>query len=317
MAQNLSETDLRAIENAVRKHPDGASASEISEALGTDLPRRTLQYRLKHLVDAGRLTRNGSGRWARYHAPAGTSAEAISVGTGRNGDEEQVSIPLSAPGVEIREYLAQPPAARKPVGYNRDFLKSYQPNATTYLSEDERAHLQEVGRPNFAEQPAGTYARHILDRLLIDLSWNSSRLEGNTYSLLDTRRLIQFGEEAEGRAHLEAQMILNHKDAIAFLVDAAEEIGFNRYTILNLHGFLAQNLLPDESAAGRLRHIPIGIEKSVFHPLEVPQLSTIRRSSLARSRAAVTLQAGHSPILTEICRRPSWHSNRKTLVPLG
>ncbi len=90
--------------------------------------------------------------------------------------------------------------------------------------------------------------------------------------MLDTRRLIEFGKEAEGRAHLEAQMILNHKDAIAFLVDAAEDIGFNRYTILNLHGFLAQNLLPDESAAGRLRHIPIGIEKSVFHPLEVPQL---------------------------------------------
>jgi len=272
MAQNLSEADLRAIENAVRKHPDGASASEISEALGADLPRRTLQYRLKHLVDAGRLIRKGSGRWARYHAPAGSAAEAVSVDTGRNGDEEQVSIPLSAPGIEIREYLAQPPAARKPVGYNRDFLESYQPNATTYLSEDERTHLQEVGRPNFAGQPAGTYARHILDRLLIDLSWNSSRLEGNTYSLPDTRRLIEFGEEAEGRAHLEAQMILNHKDAIAFLVDAAEDIGFNRYTILNLHGFLAQNLLPDESAAGRLRHIPIGIEKSVFHPLEVPQL---------------------------------------------
>jgi hypothetical protein len=67
-------------------------------------------------------------------------------------------------------------------------------------------------------------------------------------------------------------MILNHKDAIAFLVSAADEIGFDRYTILNLHGILAQNLLPDEAAAGRLRRIAVGIEKSVFHPLEVPQL---------------------------------------------
>lgn len=67
-------------------------------------------------------------------------------------------------------------------------------------------------------------------------------------------------------------MIINHKDAIEFLVSAADEIGFNRYTILNLHGILAQNLLADEAAAGRLRHIAVGIEKSAFHPLEVPQL---------------------------------------------
>ena len=115
-------------------------------------------------------------------------------------------------------------------------------------------------------------ARFSGSRLLIDLSWNSSRLEGNTYSLLDTRRLIEFGEEAQRGNRLEAQMILNHKDAIAFLVSAADEIGFNRYTILNLHGILAQNLLPDEAVPGRLRRIAVGIEKSAFHPLEVPQL---------------------------------------------
>jgi hypothetical protein len=67
-------------------------------------------------------------------------------------------------------------------------------------------------------------------------------------------------------------MILNHKDAIAFLVGAAEDIGFNCHTILNLHAILANNLLPDPSAAGGLRRIAVGIEKSAFHPLEVPQL---------------------------------------------
>jgi hypothetical protein len=67
-------------------------------------------------------------------------------------------------------------------------------------------------------------------------------------------------------------MILNHKDAIEFLVNSAGEIGFNRYTILNLHAILANNLLQDETAAGRLRRIAVGIEKSAFHPLEIPQL---------------------------------------------
>jgi hypothetical protein len=157
-------------------------------------------------------------------------------------------------------------------GYNRQFLDSYHPNASFYLLPTERARLAEIGKPSFAAAVPGTYAKQVLNRLLIDLSWNSSRLEGNTYSLLDTKRLIEFGEEAQGRDRLEAQMIVNHKDAIEFLVSSADEIGFNRYTILNLHGILAQNLLQDEGAAGRLRHIAVGIERSTFHPLEVPQL---------------------------------------------
>jgi Fic family protein len=90
--------------------------------------------------------------------------------------------------------------------------------------------------------------------------------------LLDTKRLIDFGEEAAGKKRLEAQMILNHKDAIEFLVGSADEIGFNRHTVLNLHGLLANNLLADPSATGRLRRMAVGIEKSAFHPLELPQL---------------------------------------------
>jgi Fic family protein len=66
-------------------------------------------------------------------------------------------------------------------------------------------------------------------------------------------------------------MIINHKEAIEFLVNAADEIDFNRYTILNLHSFLANNLLFDEGAAGRLRHIAVGIGRSTFEPLAAPQ----------------------------------------------
>ena len=90
--------------------------------------------------------------------------------------------------------------------------------------------------------------------------------------IVDTKRLIEFGQQAEGRDALEAQMILNNKDAIEFLVGSAADIRFNRYTILNLHGILANNLLADAGAAGRLRHIGVGIDGSVFHPLETPQL---------------------------------------------
>jgi Fic/DOC family len=266
----------------VRRNPNGVSAPEISQALATPVPQRTLQYRLKHLVTLNRLVMHGGGRWARYRLPD----MAIDAATAREDANEPV-IPLSKAGKGIRDYVSQAPRARKLVGYDRNFLDGYRPNASSYLTEHDRTHLATVGRLQIADQPAGTYAKQILSRLLIDLAWNSSRLEGNTYSLLDTKRLIELGEEAEGRAHLDAQMILNHKDAIEFLVGNADEIGFNRYTILNLHAILANNLLADPTAAGRLRYIAVGVERSAFHPLELPQLIEETFDQLLTAAAAI------------------------------
>jgi len=284
--RRIPEEALAAVEKAVQLRADGASLGDVADVLEPRLPVRTLQYRLKYLVDAGRLVKEGEGRWAKYRLPpAPQSAGAVPAAAAEAEGEE--AVPLSPASIEIRRYLSQALAARKPVGYNRQFLDSYRPNASFYLSPAERAHLAAVGKPNFAAEAAGAYAKQILGRLLIDLSWNSSRLEGNTYSLLDTRRLIEFGEEAEGRDRREAQMIVNHKEAIGFLVGAADEIGFNRYTMLNLHGILAHNLLPDEGATGRLRHIAVGIEKSTFHPLELPQLIEECFNHLLATAAAI------------------------------
>lgn len=274
MAQQLDEKHAEAILKAIQEHGGIAGQKEIAGSLGSPVSERTLQLRLRRLVDEGRLVREGANKIARYRLPAALVTPEAAWGGRGNAEtaKRETVIPLSAAGNEIRKYVNQSLGQRKPTGYNREFLDSYQPNATFYLSPGERTHLAEVGRPNFEAQAAGTYAKQVLNRLLIDLSWNSSRLEGNTYSLLDTKRLIEFGLEAQGRDRLEAQMIVNHKEAIAFLVSSADEIGFNRYTILNLHAILAHNLLPDEGAAGRLRQIAVGIEKSTFHPLAVPQL---------------------------------------------
>lgn len=287
MPRRIPEQKLETIIAAVAHRPGGASAREIADAIKDELPFRTLQYRLKFLVDDGRLAKDGEGRWVTYRLPAVEKRGALIAGSAQLEGPGEAAVPVSSAGEDIRAYLRQPATARKPVGYNRAFLDSYRPNESFYLSAAERAHLCDVGKPDFEAQPAGTYTKQILNRLLIDLSWNSSRLEGNTYSLLDTRRLIEFGEEAEGRDRLEAQMILNHKDAIEFLVSTAEEIGFNRYIILNLHAILANNLLADESAAGRLRHIAVGIEKSAFYPLEVPQLIEEYFDQILASAAAI------------------------------
>jgi Fic family protein len=181
-------------------------------------------------------------------------------------------VPVSTAGQDLQRALRRPQKDRPPVGYERDFLSRYIPNSTYYLSPRERKHLAEISQvEGDANRPAGTYARQILNRLLIDLSWASSRLEGNTYSILDTHLLLEQGKIAEGKSAEETQMIINHKDAIEFLAGAADEIGFNRHTILNLHSILANNLL-DPQAAGRLRTGIIGIGKSVYVPLQVPQV---------------------------------------------
>lgn len=242
--------------------PDGASAAQITGALAEPGARRTLQYRLRALVDAGRLRLTGDGRAARYHHGDEIIAQP---------DPADI-VPISHEGSAVLAYVRQPVAVRQPVGYERSFLDRYRPNETFYLTQQQRDHLTTVGKPQIEAAAAGTYAKQILNRLLIDLAWNSSRLEGNTYSLLDTRRLLDFGEAAEGRGPREAQMILNHKDAIEFLVANANDVGFNRYTILNLHALLANNLLADPTAVGRLRHIIVGIDGSTFHPLEGPGL---------------------------------------------
>jgi Fic family protein len=263
MARRPPTQKLDEIERVLQAHPDGMSAPEIAQALSESRSDRTLQNHLRRLVKDGRVLRLSSGRWTRYR-----TRPAADV-----GGAEGPTIPLSDRTAEIQRLVRRPVSAREPVGYRRQFLEGYRPNQTSYLTAAQRSQLARViTRPSDAAQPAGTYARTILNRLLIDLSWNSSRLEGNTYSLLDTRRLIEFGQQAEGRDQAEAQMILNHKDAIEFLAENAADIGFNRYTILNLHGILANNLLADAGAAGRLRHIGVGIGGSVYHPPETPQL---------------------------------------------
>jgi hypothetical protein len=104
------------------------------------------------------------------------------------------------------------------------------------------------------------------------LSWASSRLEGNTYSRLDTQKLIEFGQAAEGKDAKETQMILNHKVAIEMLVEGGSEIGINRFTLLNLHAALSENLMADPEASGRLRRRPVEIGRSLYTPTAIPQL---------------------------------------------
>lgn len=264
---NIPNT-LDSILLALRSFPKGASLEEINEALPISIEKRTLQRRLKKLKEDHLIYTEGGSHATRYFIKD-IAAFPSKIET---KNESSMSIPLSQEGKDVLALVSRPEAQRKPVGYERSFLENYRPNIDSFLNESEKQKLAEWGNTRNDEQPAGTYAREILNRLLIDLSWNSSRLEGNTYSLLDTELLIHNGKTPSNKSPMETQMILNHKEAIEFLVESSDEVGFNRYTFLNLHALLSNNLLPNPAASGRLRTFGVGITNSVFTPLGIPQL---------------------------------------------
>ncbi|MCP9496766.1 MAG: Fic family protein [Pyrinomonadaceae bacterium MAG19_C2-C3] len=275
---------------------EAAGINLLLRLLNGGVSRRTLQRRLSSLVAAGRLLTVGEGRAVRYRllSPNLENKHTRESEKIREDETNEFEIPLSTSAAQVRASVRQPLGLRVPAGYRGKFLDAYRPNKTPYLTPEIIKHLHRIGRTTIAERPAGTYARHILNRLLIDLSWASSRLEGNTYSLLETKRLIESGEAAHGRAATETQMILNHKAAIEFLVDAVSNVSethqtsaFDARTVRNLHALLSDNLLPDSAASGRLRRIGVGIHGSVYQPLEMPQLIEERFEQIVETAAAI------------------------------
>ena len=155
---------LARIAAIVTAHPTGIATPAIADALGRDVPRRTIQHDLKILTDRGVIVREGDKRWARYR-PRGFAEDDETTSSGWQGH-----IPLSEGGNEVRAYVRQPILQRRPVGYDPAFLSSYRPNRTAWLTDAQRQSLRQIGSAIPSQLPAGTYARHILDRLLIDLS---------------------------------------------------------------------------------------------------------------------------------------------------
>lgn len=219
----------------------GARRDDIHRNVAPEVNEVTVWRRLKALVEDNKLQVSGRGPSTGYSL-AGAAV--------------------------VRAYLATPYNQRKLALYNKAFLDAYVPNKSSYLSASERGELHQVGKPSLSQMPAGTYAQRILEKLLVDLSWASSRMEGNTYSLLDTERLIRFGEEAAGKDRKEAIMILNHKEAIQHIVQNLPAIGITRRDLLDIHALLSDGLLVDPAMAGRLREMGVEIAHSSYRPLD-------------------------------------------------
>ena len=272
MPRLTSKDELNQLVNLISEHQDGIGIQALSQLLGGGLPRRSLQRRLVKLIEQGQVQMIGGARAVRYLViPSLANIPIKRKFKVREHTSDDEYVPTSPEGEQIKAYVRQPRQLRQPVGYKLQFLEQYHPNQTAYLSKGLRDQLHAIGRSPVGHTPAGTFARDILNRLLVDLSWASSQLEGNTYSRLDTERLIEYGQAAEGKNAFETQMILNHKDAIEFLVRNSEHAILTTDVIISLHAFLSDSLMADPLSCGRIRNRAVEIGGSVYLPVALPQ----------------------------------------------
>lgn len=124
--------------------------------------------------------------------------------------------------------------------------------------------LQQKYTENISQLSEFEYKKE-LERLAIDLSWKSSQIEGNTYSLLETERLLKDKETAAGKTKEEAIMLLNHKDAIDFIVENPDYlIPLKISNIEDIHSLLIKELAVDKN----LRKRRVGISGTNYRPLD-------------------------------------------------
>ncbi|WP_370661664.1 Fic family protein [Massilia aquatica] len=172
----------------------------------------------------------------------------------------------SAASRQLRQQLTRPVMARTPVTYRREFVDNYKPNETFLLTPELAEELAGLGHLT-GRFPAGTFARKVLEQLLIDLSWSSSHLEGNRYTLPDTEKLFKSGAAATDS---DAIMLLNHKAAIEFIVEAVPLQGLNARLVCNVHAILMHDLLVDATSLGTIRTQVVNISGSTYIPPQVP-----------------------------------------------
>ncbi|MDE2051840.1 MAG: Fic family protein, partial [Gammaproteobacteria bacterium] len=209
------------------RHPNTA-AGEIPPLGDRRIPRQTLSRRLAALVAKGELIRVGEGAGTRY----------------LRGDLEaylRIPVPQRPP---VR-YLPQRAAKDLP-RFTRPQLELLHKSARTHGATAEDA------------------ARAVRERLLVELSYASSSLEGNTYDLLQTEALIKYGQLAKGKSALEAKMILNHRDAIRYLLDHIKTVAVDWTTLRDLHALLSDGLLSDPGDSGRIRRRVVAITHSSY-----------------------------------------------------
>lgn len=257
----------------------------------------------KHQKIIGIFLKQGSRQSSEVYAEIVRSGEKVSLVTVKRvlsilakagilitaGSGRAVNYSISAIGrilaeVDARAYCAIEPDKRYGIKrYNFGLLPSWPPD---FFTDDDLKILEGATaeyKTRTKKLPEAIRKKE-LERLIIELSWKSSKIEGNTYTLLDTEKLILENKEASGHDKKEARMILNHKDAFNFIL--ANAPGFKTITRKNLEELHAI-LVKDLSVGLGLRAKPVGVVGSIYRPLDnIYQISeAISALSAAVSRS--------------------------------
>lgn len=147
-----------------------------------------------------------------------------------------------------------------------ELINKILPKVNLFTKEElsELNHAQSLFRDNLQGMPDLRYRKE-MERLGVDLSWKSSQIEGNTYSLLETERLLKEKQETSGKSKEEAVMLLNHKDALDFILenpDYLKEITVHH--IEDIHSILTKELGVDRN----IRQRRMGITGTNYRPLD-------------------------------------------------
>ena len=150
--------------------------------------------------------------------------------------------------------------------FNFDLIRDVLPKVEIFTKEE--LEVLNAAQMEFEKNTEGLTEleyRKEMERLGVDLSWKSSQIEGNTYSLLETERLLKDKQTASGKTKEEAIMLLNHKDALDFVLDVPDylkELSVHR--IEDIHSILTKELEVDRN----IRHRRVGITGTNYRPLD-------------------------------------------------
>ncbi len=179
--------------------------------------------------------------------------------------------------------LDVPLAARGPATYQLEFVQRYTPNHSQLMPREVAEELYRAGSRSLGLSVGGWLDRTFMDSL-VDLSWNSSRLEGNRYSHHSAAELLNGGAL---RCDVDTVMLLNHRAAVEFLADSISQEGLSALVLRNVHATLMQDLVADSSSLGAIRQGPLGIAGTLYSPMQEPDVIKAMLESIVEKAARI------------------------------
>lgn len=221
------------------------SSSDILSFLKDEVERKTLQRDLNELFEKKFISQSGSGRGVVYFI-----------------DEKDKIFEK----IDLKEYFDIPYLKREVrESFNFEILTILEDDIFTADEKQKLENLQKNFIKNFSKYDSQTLINKEFERIMIEFSWKSSAIEGNTYSLLGTEALIKNNVIGKGKTKEETQMILNHKDAFNEAIQNKERFRkLNCSDIEYVHSVLTKKI----GISKNIRNGAVGITGTKYKPLD-------------------------------------------------